>query len=225
MEFEVHIVESPGPAEFLSNTQERDAMHHFLDQLGIAHRTYVAVNRDCFAGALAKVMESPNEGTNPRIPILHISAHGNEEGIALTDGQHLDWPSLARALTIINSALGGRLILSMSSCSGASCLKAIKLEGDHPFHTLVGPKISIGWRDSLVAFTAFYNLLVRKGALPTDAAAAMNVAAGVDAGTFVAVSSDDYRRFLKDEMRKNELKEIIEKLQAGAAKVLKDGVR
>jgi hypothetical protein len=97
------------------------------------------------------------------LPVLHISAHGNDDGIQLSDKTILNWNDLRDLLLPINKALKGALILCMSSCSGfLACTMAMHPEGEnHVFFEVVGNTGSPTWSETAVAYAAFYHLLAK----------------------------------------------------------------
>lgn len=190
----VHLIESPTPEELLAGREERKALGQVLSQLGIEHHAYLVIDAQRFADAAISIAKNTAPG---KVPIIHISAHGNESGIALTDGGRLSWDTLRTLFVSFNTALQGRLVLCMSTCYGAAAHQLVKNSTDNAFYALVGPMARIGWHDGLVAFVAFYQLVVNKGAEPMIAAQTMNLAAGLPEKTFVAVQGDAVRAYHK----------------------------
>src|SRR5216684_7468869 len=92
------------------------------------------VDFECFGVALlAHYLPKaffPNQG--PLASVIHISAHGNNEGFALTSGQRIFWGQLAGLLRPINRAFAGRLILAMSTCEGLHAAAMALSDGDLP---------------------------------------------------------------------------------------------
>ena len=188
----VHIVESPRDTDLLTGRQDREPLHHVLRQAGIKTHEYLAVNAHTFGMALGAIAQSHQSGV---VPILHLSAHGNGEGIALTSGDLFTWAQLRGIFIGLNKLLDGGLLLCMSTCEGFSALKMVASKDDAPFHTVVGPMHGVDWRDSLVAFVTFYHLVITREMQPNAAEDAMNSAAGLKPQTFRAVESQLARNF------------------------------
>jgi hypothetical protein len=114
-----------------------------------------------------------------RFPILHLSAHGSTDGIQLSSGAVIAWPTLRDLLVPINESLGGALLLCMSACEGYSACKMAMQDGDarHPYFAMIGNYGKPTWSDTAVAYLAFYHLLA-KGRSVRDAVAAMSAASG-----------------------------------------------
>lgn len=212
LRYVVHIIESPHDVELLDGRQDREPLRHVLKQAGIDAREYVAVNAKCFGQALITIAKTHEPGTQP---IIHVSAHGDKTGIELTSGECLTWTNLRGVFNMLNTALDSGLLLGMSVCEGLHALKMVANSTDAPFHTLVGPTMSIDWRDSLVAFVAIYHLVITRNLEPQAAEAAMNAAAGLAPQTFRVVTSAQARKFHEKRMMAE-----AQKLFAEAAKLL-----
>ena len=87
---------------------------------------------------------------NPNLlPIVHISAHGDENGIQLSDGTEISWKNMRTVLLPINKALKGLLLLCMSACKGfAACVMAMEA-GELPFMAVIGTHETPTWSDTL----------------------------------------------------------------------------
>ena len=117
-------------------------------------------------------------------PVIHLSLHGNNEGIALTSGDFLTWHELRQVLVPINQSLDDALLVCLSSCFSASgCRMAMYANQPLPFFALVGHPEKAAWADAAIAFVTFYHRL-SKGALLPDAVAAMKAASGDDRFSF-----------------------------------------
>ena len=111
-------------------------------------------------------------------PILHFSAHGNQDGIQLTNGKFVTWEVLRNLIVPINRALNGVLLVSLSSCeSFSACRMAMTENEDVPFFALVANTGKPKWNDSAVAFVTFYHHIFKGNLIPV-AVNAMKVASG-----------------------------------------------
>jgi hypothetical protein len=97
------------------------------------------------------------------IPLVHISSHGNAHGIQLSDGYIMSWAELKDHLRLVNHALGGSLVVCMSSCEGYSGIRmAMHLEEDDlPYFALVGCGAQPTWGETAVAYATLYHQLWR----------------------------------------------------------------
>lgn len=97
-------------------------------------------------------------------PILHFEAHGNEDVIAIANGE-MKWTDLIPHLREIYLASGGSLGVVMSTCHGFHALKPIKIKTSTPFAFLMGSQdeITVGQIESNMIL--FYKELFSNGDL------------------------------------------------------------
>lgn len=175
--FFVHIIESPSDQDFLNGRTEGRLLTEGLSIANIPFSYSIAVNKNALAEALTIRLSNATK-MHRLYPILHLSTHGNKDGLALTNGDFCQWSELDRNLSAINTAMGGNLAVSVSACSGfAGCKMAMKSAGPNPFYWIVGPTKEISLPDIAVAFLTLYHLL-SKGIHLTDAVTAMKTASG-----------------------------------------------
>lgn len=70
---------------------------------------------------------------NDEIVLLHIEAHGSEEGITLYDGYTISWLDFYNLIRPINVKISNRLILNLALCEGISLLGNIDIHKRAPF--------------------------------------------------------------------------------------------
>jgi hypothetical protein len=176
--FFVYIVESPSAPDLYHGRSEGQRLADTLELDGIPCVTRTAINRAAFVAALKKGLPAAMKELK-RVPILHVSAHGGKDGIALSNEETLDWSELRDLLIPINQSLQGMLLLCMSACEGyAGCLMAMREEeGPLPYGAIVGSTIAPTWSDTAVAYLTLYHLLSKMHSL-AEAVAAMGVASG-----------------------------------------------
>jgi len=87
-----------------------------------------------------------------KLPILHFSAHGWEQGIVLTSGETVTWTELAVMLGPIADATAGNFVVAMSSCCGLHATQ-IPIFTDIKMYALIGTPVEVNWSDNVVAFT------------------------------------------------------------------------
>lgn len=175
--FFVHVVESPSSSDLLNNMVEGFVLYQALCTSRIDAGFLLAVNENSFWEAIGERLLSRIAADKfQRWPVLHLSAHGDRNGIALTNGQRLTWDTLGKYFRDLNQLLGGRLIVAMSSCEGAWAIKAA-FKSPVPFFAVVGPTCKIDLSDLAIGFSAFYHILSKKWNLQTSLDA-MKVASG-----------------------------------------------
>lgn len=185
----VYIVESPNDADLLLGRTEGRTLCEALQLSGTANKHNLAVSRGAFEYCLVTglIQESSAAGV---APVLHLSCHGNKQGIELTDGTRYSWPELR---TLLLQAMNSTaLLIGLSSCEGASGAVMAMFEDTHqPFWALVGPTTTVAWSDAAVAFTTFYHLWFKQFTLG-ESVTRMNAAAGLE-HAFVAYSGQHLR--------------------------------
>lgn len=123
------------------------------------------------------------------MPIIHISAHGGEDGIELTDGDVIYWEKLNRLLTELHAKIGPlnfppplpqnlpKVLVCLSSCSAFKGFA----ENQPPtgvIQAIVGAADDVGWCEALIAFSTFYYQTLILKSDYSSAVVAMNLAAG-----------------------------------------------
>jgi hypothetical protein len=197
----VSVLESPSSEDLLQECQEGRALQTALHQARIPCRYYLATNKARFTDGLRFIAQQRHH--DEQKIALHISCHGNEHGIALTNEEFVTWPELAAILLeFARDAMayheGARLssvILCMSACPGLAAVQMAKGE-ERPFMSLVAAKQAVSWSDCLVSFLAFYNLFLIKNATLAEAVTAMNVVAGIEDMFHVVDFSDEFSNAL-----------------------------
>lgn len=162
----VYIIESPSDSDLLEGRTEGRVLSEALRLAGICHKYNLATTKNTFSTALYEgLLEACNQYPS-RFPILHLSMHGDNDGVSLTDGTNLSWETLRCYLTPLTNAGEGHLLICMSSCFGASGCRMAMHEGtDQPFWALVGNAGSASWEDAAVAYVTFYHLFFKDLAL------------------------------------------------------------
>lgn len=173
----VHIIESPAPEDLVEDRCEGRMLGEALSIARIQHVYSLAVNRNTFVYSIANRLLDAVERFQS-LPILHMSAHGNLEGIALTSGEQITWTQLASLIRPLANALEGNLIVCLSACSGAAgCRMAMERSSGHTFGVLVSNTAEVSWADAAVAYVTFYHRLFRHSTV-AEATDAMRSASG-----------------------------------------------
>lgn len=174
--FFVHMIESPSPDDLLKSQWEGTLLREALRIAGISQYYNLAVNKETFLEAIRERLSDAIK--NYGFPVLHISAHGDIDGLALTNGTFIKWKEMRELLIPLNKAMKGKLLICISSCEGfAGCRMAMEIDGERPFYALCGPTGKPTWAESAIAFMTFYYHLSKKKTGP-GALSAMKVASG-----------------------------------------------
>jgi hypothetical protein len=176
----INVIESPSNQDIEAGRSEGKMLTAALELTGIPYSYSLVANYVEFMAALGKwTVEATNE--HKRIPVIHLSMHGSQDGLVLTDGHFLPWADLNWKFRMINLNLKHILIVCLSSCYGLSGLRMLRetahgiLEHQPPFRLLVSNISPVPWSDAAAAFSTFYHLLER-GKNPLEMVKAMRVA-------------------------------------------------
>lgn len=162
---EVYIIESARMDDYLNGPQEGKALQECLKIMDVPNYYFPVFSKDSLKYVLNQIRpprniaEDKEQGTATfTVPILHISAHGAKDFFALTDTTNISWLELRSILAPINKKCNDCLILCMSVCHGFMAYKSAQTmkTSEVPFYQLIGPKESVLWQDSLLAFLIFY---------------------------------------------------------------------
>lgn len=187
-DFYVHIVESLTPNELLEGLTQGRALCSFLDLAGIPNLYNLVVDRKRFDVAMRERVDYGIRRFKV-LPIVHLTAHGNEQGIQLTHqhdaGELILWKDLAELLKPLHQAIlhytaTAGLGVCMSTCGGIHGRRMAEVMNfqDVPFAWLVGTATSVNIHDAALAFVVFYRGFQR-GESQDQLIRAMQVASGV----------------------------------------------
>jgi len=186
----IYVIESPSSRDLYDGRNEGDALAKTLKLGSIEVAYYLAPDMDMLERAFldigAAIKSRPD--IEDVMPFIHISAHGGEEGIQLTDYKDVRWAQLSELFCGLHKTVGKldalesyfgevpKTALSLSSCSSFTNYKK-NLPEFVPFQAMIGPNIDVGWCQSLVGFSTFYYQAFLRKATYWDAVDSMNAAA------------------------------------------------
>jgi hypothetical protein len=108
------------------------------------------------------------------LPFIHFALHANRAGILVGGTSLIEWRDLLTILSPLRERLEGNLLISMSACHGFYGYRLACSFERFTYHFLVGTRVELDWRDTVLAYHVFYHsLFFRKVTLPR-AVAAMN---------------------------------------------------
>src|SRR5688572_4013746 len=93
----VYVIESPSASDLLDGRTEGQALCGVLDLAEIPRSYSLVTNLDTLSSALTSRLVEAWERFGV-LPVLHLSLHGNEDGVGLTDGTFVTWDQLRRTL-------------------------------------------------------------------------------------------------------------------------------
>jgi hypothetical protein len=186
----IHILESPSSEDRKADRREGYALGEMLKLSGIKYEYYDINNlsdfEESFQTLTAKIKERQADYGAVN---LHISMHGNANGVGLTSGEFVSWEKFAEELKKMASVLGQITIpqvnlkfcpigLHFSACDGVNAHKIDNFadENEALFIHVLGPNKAVAWDDSLIAFMTFYHNLLSHNIKAKDAVVRMNFA-------------------------------------------------
>ena len=172
---------------------EGKALYESMRLAGCDVKYMLVASKEEFIKAIDFVIHDFNQkkGKWATMPFIHISAHGDEDGIGLTSEERFYWYDFKIQIDKINSEIGfvphftqyskfvSRIVLCFSSCRGFNGFKIWDKENICPFQSLVGPTVDLTWSDALTAFITFYHLVNVKERSFSEAVVQMNLSAGL----------------------------------------------
>lgn len=106
-------------------------------------------------------------------PLVHMEAHGDENGLELALGARVDWTHVKEMLIPLNVAMGLNLLLVLAACQGGTFIKSIRLADRAPVWGLIGPTNELSVARVQADFGAFYKTMF-KTLSPSEAIEALN---------------------------------------------------
>ncbi|MFA5770219.1 MAG: hypothetical protein WC894_01850 [Patescibacteria group bacterium] len=205
--FHVYIIESPNAVDLYHKRFEGESLQKTLKLSGIESSHRLTVNLESFRAAFYVGLKEYFESNSVQ-PIIHISAHGNSEGIELTSKEKVNWKDLKLLLKPINKVLNGKLLVSLSSCNGSSGCRMSMHDDDFPFLAVIGNKSSPKWSETNIAYATFYHLFHNDKSL-YNCVEAMKTASGNN--NFQLISSKIARQSYVDIIKRNSAVNTMER--------------
>lgn len=173
---EILLIESRSAQDHFDDRYEAATLKKVLNLQGVKAKHIEVVNKEYLAKAL-KLAAHKN------INYVHISAHGGNDGIELTDGEFVTWKEFDE---LAWPHLKG-VCICFSSCSVG--LGADELFSYHKSfcNAIVAPTRDITWGEGIVAFSAFYHRASNEETSTDQDVKVLNHIIG--AGTFKLASS------------------------------------
>ena len=157
----VYVIESPTSNDLLDGRTEGRALTEALALARIPSWYGLVTDQDTMHSAIRqRLSEAWKHWQLP--PVLHLSMHGSQDGVDLTNGSFLSWHDLRGLLLPLNRAMQGGLLICMSTCFGSSgCRMAMYEDSEPTFWALVGNAGASLWADAAVAYITFYHLFFK----------------------------------------------------------------
>lgn len=158
----VYIIESPSNRDLLDERTEGRVLREALKLANIDSRYSLATNLEMFKEALYHHLTKAWYKLQ-KPPIIHLSMHGDKNGIQLTSKEDLTWHELNQLLLPLKQYINGGFLICMSSCEG---FYGFNIDMNHYDETvlfaLVGNKEIVDYHDAAVAYITFYHLFFKE---------------------------------------------------------------
>lgn len=165
----VYVLQSVPEGELRSGTRllERVLWPYRLNPGGYAAKMSNPGTRKVFMECLQQIrLEAERDDVQPTI---HIEAHGNEgrdgrtDGIRLASGEVISWKDLGAAITPINIACGGRLILVIAACDSRHVVQISLPTERAPFWRAICSMRDVSAGEIENCMVAYYETLITTG--------------------------------------------------------------
>lgn len=171
----IYIVESPSQADIKLGRQEGTGLSSVLTLANIQNECFQVANENDLIQAFKDIAQDVNKNKEGNVWIaIHLSLHGNKQGIGLTDGTVINWKHFSEIwmkyftnevgyfTNPINSQRFCPVYLCLSVCEGMAAKEMRNYSTSVPYFSLVAPTIPINWSDSLMAFSILYHTVIHK---------------------------------------------------------------
>lgn len=153
-------------------------------------------SRSQFMDVLERMFQSADEGN---FPILHVEAHGGEDGLYLASGEMIEWDELSIPLIKINRRLRGNLIITVAACWGGYMARTTLSATRAPFLVVVGPETKIYDSHLIHDYSHFYYEFVGMRSL-TKARWALNAFKKANQTYFVSTASHCFTELMRSRL-------------------------
>lgn len=167
----IFIIECVDPMDLLQKRSESKALKQVCELIGHEVAIMTAYSKSDFekyCHYISSIDVEHDRENRKKIPLcIHITSHGNEDGIGF-GSDFIDWSELFATLNPIFTKLNnydGNVFLVLSSCDAGSQKLSSKITNGFqngaiqspPPYIFVTNEEGIYWQDALVAWTLFYH--------------------------------------------------------------------
>lgn len=172
---DLHVIDAIDKASLKRLGFEADALRKALEDTSIHIVPHTANDVATLIEAINDVRTYRASYIDPRhaVPYIHISCHGNKNGLEVGETEEMSWRALSEALLPLLETTDYHLALSLSSCWGyrggeLAYVMSEDYRKRRPYYSLVGPTKKEKIPKLLTTFAEFYRqLLVRNRKLKT----------------------------------------------------------
>jgi hypothetical protein len=180
----VFIIESSYPKDFYTDRLDGLAARNLLNTMGVENQLRMVLDLGFFKQAI-------RDAAAHGFDVLHLSCHGNDDGIALCDNTQPTWDDFVR---IFDDMRYSPSALVMSACCGASSgISTAFRDVTHRPKIIFGSTTPLGYSEYCVAWAILYHRLQVDGVRRNAARIAMQHINAVVVDQFVYRRWDDDR--------------------------------
>jgi hypothetical protein len=171
---------------------------------------YQVPNRKKFIETIDKIIEKVQE--DKFFPILHIEAHGSENGIVLASNELITWEELFEKTREINILLKNHLTIHLGLCKGISIISKTNPSERAPFKAVIGTPQDIGENDLLMAYEEFYDHYFFSFSPQVSVDKMNEVINESEASFYVLISDEVYDKILDPDRDPDNLNRIVSEI-------------
>ena len=147
-------------------------------------------------GMIAALQNFRDRARSGRKFCLHFVCHGSEKGLWVkSTDESIEWSEFKRQMKAINAAMGGRLILNMSTCEGLHGIKIVDPKHeDLPFFGLIGVSRILFPDEAIRLNERFYSRLAAGNPIQ---AIIREISQDPDGEVLNCITGDGYKRLSK----------------------------
>ncbi|ELS31415.1 hypothetical protein [Pseudanabaena biceps] len=176
----VYIIESPSKYNLLDGIMEGKALLESLRLAQIPTSYNLVIDREMLKISLTSKLIQECQRLGNKLPLLHLSMHGNENGIELSDKDFVSWQELWKLIAPLSNYMNGGLIICMSTCYGSyGSYMANFGKNNLIYASLIGNISTTNWADAAVGYITFYHLYFKELSID-QCVEAMKTASGDD---------------------------------------------
>ena len=97
------------------------------------------------------------------LPVIHFEMHGNKSGLALKNGEIINWYSFVDLLRKINITCRNNLFISVSACCGGFIQDELDIMNKSPFYVFIWPARDITPKELYENYVVFYDAFILEG--------------------------------------------------------------
>jgi hypothetical protein len=163
---DLHVIDAIDEASLKKWGPEAEALQTALKDTSLKIVPHRADGVPTLIEAINDVRTHRASYIDPRhaVPYIHISCHGNKNGLVIGESEQMSWRALSEALLPLLETTDYHLALSLSSCWGyrggeLAYVMSEDYRKRRPYYSLVGPTKKERIPELLATFAEFYRQL------------------------------------------------------------------